>query len=359
MLASEFPEALRLAQEAFPLVEALGIAALRARTRDVTGLSRAYLGDADGIGDLAEAVAVAREGGAFYELHTAYNNLRASQLYLGRVEDASRLLDEFRRSAERSGSADIRRWVRTLEAGDLLVKGRADEALALVDEEIAQAEQGSPHYHEPAWRTLRASIRLARGDRAGAGDDSARATQVARRTKDPQSLAPSLALRARILMLDGRRDEAASLVSEVLALGRRLLSGLVDEAFAGEPLVTFAWVACDLGRNDELVAAVEVAPRTPWVDAAIAIARSDPMRAAEILERLSCRTGEAYTRLRAAQVLLRDGRHDEADAELAKALAFYRETHATAYVREAEALLTTIADRAEHGQLKRRTSTKP
>ena len=160
-------------------------------------------------------------------------------------------------------------------------------------------------------------------------------------------------------MLDGRRDEAASLVSEVLALGRRLLSGLVDEAFAGEPLVTFAWVACDLGRNDELVAAVEVAPRTPWVDAAIAIARSDPMRAAEILERLSCRTGEAYTRLRAAQVLLRDGRHDEADAELAKALAFYRETHATAYVREAEALLTTVADRAEHGQLKRRTSTKP
>ncbi len=359
MLASELPEALRLAQEAFPLVEALGIAALRARTRDVTGLSRAYLGDADGIGDLAEAVAIAREGGAFYELHTAYNNLRASQLYLGRVEDAARLLDEFRRSAERFGSADIRRWVRTLEAGDLHVKGRADETLALVDEEIAQAEQGSPHYHEPAWRTLRASIRLARGDRAGAADDSARAIQLARRTKDPQSLAPTLALQARILMLEDRRDEAASLVSEVLALGRRLLPGLMHEAFAGEPLVTFAWVACDLGRNDELLATLEVAPRTPWVDAALAIAHSDPMGAAEILGRLSCKAGEAYTRLRAAEALLRDRRQDEADAELAKALAFHREAHATAYIREAEALLTTIAARAEHDQPKRRTSTKP
>ena len=357
MTASEFPEALRLAQEALPLAEALGIAALRARTRDVIGISRAYLGDADGVGDLAEAVAVAREGGAFYELHTAYNNLRASQLYLGRVEDASRILDEFRRSAERSGAAEIRRWVRTLEAGDLLVKGRADEALALVDEEIAQAEQGSPHYHEPVWRTLRASIRLARGDGAGASDDSARATQLARRTKDPQSLAPSLAMRARILVAEGRRDEAASLVSEVLGLGRRLLPGLVDEAFAGESLVTFAWVACDLGRKDDLVAAVEVAPRTPWVDAATAIARSEPARAADILERLSCRTGEAYTRLRAAEALMSEGRRGDAEAELDKALAFYRQSRATAYLREAEALRGAIPDRAEHDHLNGRTST--
>jgi hypothetical protein len=271
-------------------------------------------------------------------------------LHLGRVEDASRTLDElFRRSAERYGTAANWRWVRTLKAGDLFVKGRWDEALVLVGEAIAQAEAGSPDYHEPAWRTLRASIRLARGDRTGASDDSARAIQLARQTKDPQTLAPSLAMRARILVVEGRRDESASLVSELFALGRTLVPGLAEEVLGGDPLITFAWVACDLGRNDELVAAVEIAPRIPWIDAATAIARSQPVRAADILERLLCRTGEAYTRLRAAEALVREGRQGAAYAELAKALAFYRQARATAYLREAEGLLAAIADRAEHG----------
>jgi hypothetical protein len=121
-------------------------------------------------------------------------------------------------------------------------------------------------------------------------------------------------------------------------------------------LITFAWVACDLGRSDELLATLEVAPRTPWVDAAIAIAGAEPARAADILERLSCRTGESYTRLRAAEALTRRrGRRGDGDAELAKALAFYRQARATAYLREAEALLAATADRAENGH-KRRTS---
>jgi predicted ATPase/class 3 adenylate cyclase len=359
MVASEFPEALRLAQEALPLAAALGIGELGARARNVIGVSRVHLGDADGLHDLAEAIAVAHQERAFYGLFQAYNNLRGAQLYLGRVDDASQTLDELlRRSDEPYGIAPNWRWVRTLKAGDLFVKGQWDEALALVGEQIAQVEAGSPNYHEPAWRTLRAAIRLARGDQAGASDDSARATERARQTKDPQTLAPSLAVRAKVLLAEGRGDEAASLVSEGLALGPRLLSGLVDEAFAGDPLVTFAWVACDLGRNDELVAALELAPRTPWVEAATAIARAEPVRAADILERLSCRSGEAFTRLRAAEALAQKGRRDDADAELARALAFYRQARATAHVREAEALLAASTDRTERGQFERRTSTR-
>ena len=113
----------------------------------------------------------------------------------------------------------------------------------------------------------------------------------------------------------------------------------------------------DLGRKDDLVAAVEVAPRTPWVDAVTAIAGSEPARAADILERLSCRTGEAYTRLRAAEALMSEGRRGDAEAELDKALAFYRQSRATAYLREAEALRGAIPDRAEHDHLNGRTST--
>jgi class 3 adenylate cyclase/tetratricopeptide (TPR) repeat protein len=350
MLAEEHPEALRLAQEALPLVDAIGIGSLRARTRDVLGISRVALGDTAGLADLREAIELAREAGAFYELHTAYNNLCVSQLCLGRVGEASQTLDELRRSSERFGAVETRRWVRTLDARNLLVDGRWDEALAVIDEEIAQAQQGAPHYHEPAWRTLRASIRLARADRTGASEDSAHATELARQTKDPQILAPALAMRAKILLAEGRRDEAAALLPELFALGRRLVPGLVDsEAYAGEALVTFAWVGCDLGHNDELVAAAESAPRTPWGDAAIAIARGEPVLAANILASLSCKSGEAYTRLRAAEGLTREGRRGEADAELVKAVAFYRQTGATAYIREAEALLAANRDRAEDG----------
>jgi tetratricopeptide (TPR) repeat protein len=205
MLAGEQPEALRLAQEALPLVEALGIGELQARARDVIGSSKAFMGDADGLRDLEEAVSLARQAGACYGLSQAYTNLRDAQLCLGRVEDASRTLDEFRRNIDRFGTADIRRWFRMLVIGDLFMSGRWDDALALADEEIACAEAGSAHYAEPIWRTLRASIRLARGDRAGASADSALAIQLARRTKDPQSLAPSLAMRARILV--ARRAE--------------------------------------------------------------------------------------------------------------------------------------------------------
>ena len=234
---------------------------------------------------------------------------------------------------------ETRRWVRTLEAGELLQNGRWDAALTILDEEIAQAERGARNYHEPAWRTLRALMRLARANRAGASDDSRRAVELARQTKDPQVLAPALAMRARILLAEGNRRDAASLVPELLALGRRLVPGLLSELSAGEALTTLAWAGCDLGVGEGLAAVLETAPQTPWVDAAIAITRSEPIRAADILARLSRRTGEAYSRLRAAEVLKREGRRGEADAELAKALAFYRQASATTYIREAEALL--------------------
>jgi hypothetical protein len=43
--------------------------------------------------------------------------------------------------------------------------------------------------------------------------------------------------------------------------------------------------------------------------------------------------------LRAAEGFVREGRRAEADVELKRALAFWRSVGATAYVREAEALL--------------------
>ncbi len=82
---------------------------------------------------------------------------------------------------------------------------------------------------------------------------------------------------------------------------------------------------------------------TPWVDAASAICSGELRRAADVLEETGYPTGEAYARLRAAKQFVEEGRRAEADAELNRALAFYREVGATAYVREGEALLAESA----------------
>jgi len=143
----------------------------------------------------------------------------------------------------------------------------------------------------------------------------------------------------------GGRDEAAALATEVLALGDALGSELTQDL--GEPLINFAWVVCDLGRSGELVRALEPAPSTPWINAARTIARGELVAAAEILEGLVSRPPEAYTRLRAAEQLLLEGRRAEAELELGRALAFYREAGATFYVAQGEALLAGTVEPAE------------
>ena len=54
-------------------------------------------------------------------------------------------------------------------------------------------------------------------------------------------------------------------------------------------------------------------------------------------------TSEAYCRLVAARELVEQGRRTEADAQLGRALAFYRSVGARRYVREGESLLAVSA----------------
>jgi hypothetical protein len=52
---------------------------------------------------------------------------------------------------------------------------------------------------------------------------------------------------------------------------------------------------------------------------------------------------EAFLRLRAAEALVEAGRRAEADAQLQRALAFYRSVGATAYIRAAEGMFAASA----------------
>jgi hypothetical protein len=82
---------------------------------------------------------------------------------------------------------------------------------------------------------------------------------------------------------------------------------------------------------------------TPWMEAARAYAAGELEEAADILGAIHAVPDEAFVRLRAAEALMHEGRRAEADAELQKALAFYRSVGATAYIREAEGMFAASA----------------
>lgn len=83
--------------------------------------------------------------------------------------------------------------------------------------------------------------------------------------------------------------------------------------------------------------------RTPWLEAAIAFCTGDFQRSAEIYAEIGDKPEEAYARVRLAEALVAEERRAEADAELERALAFWRSVGATAYIREGEALLAASA----------------
>ena len=199
---------------------------------------------------------------------------------------------------------------------------------------IAEVEAGSPHYIEATCRHVRALLRLARGDAKGALADSERMLEYGRSVGDPQVLWPALAVHARMLASAG--DLASA--------------GVFDEAVRFRSPATwsrvgvadFAAAAAMLGR-DPFAERSEEAFATPWIEAARAMCLGDFARAAAIYGGMGSRPDEADARLLAAKALVEAGRRAEADEQLRRVLAFYRDVGASAYLREGEALLAASA----------------
>jgi class 3 adenylate cyclase/tetratricopeptide (TPR) repeat protein len=339
-VAGEYAEAIRVGREALPLVDHLEIPALRSRVRNSVGMSRVFLGDSEGLSDLREAVAIARESSAFTQLHAALNNMSEAQGFLGDLREGARTYEELMGMVEHSGRDTDRRWARATFGVLRAQEGRWDEALVLLDPFIAETETGSPHYLEPISRVVRTTIRLARGDGTGASADATRALEVARPAADDQVVAPALQARASVLLHEGRPIEAVGLVDEILGVGPKVV-GAFHYGLPG-----LAWLARALGRDAQLTALLAEGPDVPWTNAARAVASGDSMGAAGILAEIGSRPDEAYARLRAAHELVAAGREEEAEALVDAALAFYETVGAITFLREGEALRARIAGSA-------------
>jgi hypothetical protein len=216
------------------------------------------------------------------------------------------------------------RWFLGNLAEITYLAGKWDETLTLADDEVA----GDHHYMQHMAHEVRAAIRLSRGETEGALTDADACLVAARRIRDPKALRPALVTSAEVAYRTGDAAAAIRLLDEL---------GAVPKRESGSWIVRAALLAHDLGR--ELVVPVDQAAPLGWRNAALAIASGDLERAADLLEPTGARTLEAAARLRAATKQAAEGRRPSAEAQLGRALSFYREVGASAYVREAEALL--------------------
>jgi ATP/maltotriose-dependent transcriptional regulator MalT len=92
-------------------------------------------------------------------------------------------------------------------AGWAFADGRWDDALSIADELIVAADAGHPHYTDALMLSIRASIRFARGDVAGADADIERAAELARGS-DVQAQSQAFCVRAILAIAAKRGDEA-------------------------------------------------------------------------------------------------------------------------------------------------------
>jgi tetratricopeptide (TPR) repeat protein len=269
-----------------------------------------------------------------------YVNLSATLGDLGHLDRGLEAASEGSRLAERFGLVGQVRFLRGNLANAYYRRGEWDEAARYTDEGIGAADPRRPHYSEVLMHSVRGRLRLARGEISAAAEDAGRSLELARSSRDPQSLLPSVALMARVQCERSCTDEAGALVEEALRVFAEISFASTNIFFSTDLLVALHM----LGRADEFLSIAYRAPmKSPWFDAASAFASGAFERAADVYAEIGALPDEAYARLRAAEQLLGEGRRAEADKHLGRALGFWRSVGATRFIREGESLLAATA----------------
>jgi class 3 adenylate cyclase/tetratricopeptide (TPR) repeat protein len=292
-------EAIRVGRAALTMAEELGAADLCSNALSTIGVARSESGDLGGVSDLERSLELARRANS-PEAVRAYLNLGSILARLGNLPRAFELHAAGRRAAERFGDLGGIRWLAAERVYEEYWSGREEEALQSANDILAEVESGSPHRMELAARLIRGWVRLGRGAVGGASEDALRGLDFARHAGDPQALFPALAFAARAALAEGRRADANALVDELLRSWEEWPLALPS---AGVPDLG---LACGgLGRAVELERVAAHKTQTRWLEAAVATAQSDFVRA----ERLYAEIGsipDAQLARHAALASLRD-----------------------------------------------------
>jgi predicted ATPase/class 3 adenylate cyclase len=323
------PEAIPVGREALEMAEALDLQELRAFALNMVGATRVSTGDLAGLQDLEQSIGIALEANSPTEIVRAYNNLGSELILVGQMRRGFELQARALEAAERFGNVFRIRWLRAERVLEDYWTGRWDEAVRGANEFLTEAESGSPHYMEASCRSIRGTIRVARGDIQGGLRDTAGALEHARSIKDPQALYPVLGLHAAALAAGGPMEDARVVAEELLREWRREMRRYLP----GDWVAPLAATLGALGRGEDFLDTARGAQtRTLWLDAAELVASGDFVTAADIYGSMGTLPDEADARLRSG-----------IEDEIRRALGFYRSVGATRYVQKGEALLARSA----------------
>jgi predicted ATPase/class 3 adenylate cyclase len=332
MLADQLEDAIRVGEQALAMSERLGLDELRAHALNNIGTARDTLGDQRGLAQLEQAAELAKAIRS-QEAARALNNLSVLHASRGDFNRQGELLREAVRVGEELGARAISAFARGSLVGNLCWTGGWDEGLRLAEACLAEGTGGLAG--ELSIRRNRARVRLACDDVDGALADIETAVRGSREMGESQVLSPGLGAAALIYLELGRDDEARDLAAELIDRMR----GAADWR-----VLDFAFIARRLGYAAELRPFIERLPPTPMRAANLASISGDYGTAARLLDEGGLAFPAADARRLAAEALAAEGRRAEAEAELERALAFYRPVGATRYIRQAETLLDEVSE---------------
>jgi DNA-binding SARP family transcriptional activator len=325
MLADEKEEAIRVGREALATAEELGLDSLRSHCLSSIGVARVCSADVEGLMDIEQAYAIALAANDAWAAWRARVNL--ADCLLWQVGDAGRAFaqrHELESLLEAASSWTVTRWNQSYDAWESYWRGAWTETLQICDDFIAALEAGRPHPIASELYSLRALVRMSRGDE-GALDDARIAVTLARDVQDPRNVYPAIAFNAQIAADLDRLDEADRLVEELLHAGG-------PEPFPSY-VVPLSLAALRCGRADEALGRVERLASTPWRDAAAALLRGANVEAAERFATIGVLPEEARARLLAAEALAAAGRPEDARLQLSRCLPFFDGVQARAWIR--------------------------
>ena len=302
---------------------------IRAESLTFRGHARILGGDLDGIEDLEQASQVAEEASSPALVRSCATSPPRSWSWtagagVGRLRAWSHGGDGLRRRAGLRGSRP---------SGPTSSTGaeRWDDALAAAESLLREDDAGYGGY---AGSSVRAWIRIARGDRSGALEDSATALGFARRAKDPAALCPA----SRFEHVCSPRSDARRGCATGRRGGRRGL-----RPWHPRVLLDCRPRRCLAPARQARRPACRRKAGSRWLVAAHHLLGGSHADAAAAYAAIGARPEEARARLRTSTTLAANGNLDAAQEELERARAFYHEVGAEAYARAADSLVVAGA----------------
>jgi class 3 adenylate cyclase len=338
VIAGELDEGRSISEAALAMAEHLQLNELRAHSLATVGMAKNYAGDRTGLDDMQRARAIAQEIDSPIS-SSIVNNIGAQAMNDGELDRAAELFSDAVRLATRFGDRQSARFVHSNEIWLDFLRGHWQRALDAAETFIAECEAGSPHTNEWSVRTVRGSIRAARGEAEGAIADLVSAVGLAEAKINRYSVIAALALSAAIHAEQG-------LVTEARRLAGRI-SELVHAPGATRHVYVVAGLAIAAPHldvvGDDLRRAVAATEAASWRSVATCALKGDLGAGADILAEMGTPTIEAEYRFHAGRQLTERGARSDGETQLEAALDFYRSVGATQFVERGEAMLATTA----------------